>query len=462
MGHGSPVFAVVDLETTGLDPATDRILEIGMVLVHGRRIGRRFSTLVNPRRRVSPWIFQLTGIDPEAVATAPDFEEVSSTVLSILDQADYFVAHNARFDYGFVRAELERLGRPFRKNTLCTVRLGRKIYPEVGRYSLDRMIEHFGLVCERRHRALDDALAAAELLRLYQNRKTAWSEAVGTTQREAALPELLRREDIEAIPNTVGVYVFYDARGLPIYVGKSVAMRDRIMGHFTSDLRQSRERRIKQETVRVETVPTASELGALLLESSLVKELAPFQNRALRRTTQFLAVRLVADVFGYERCEVAEMPAPDGYGPFRSRRSLQAYLDLLVKSHNLCATLLGLEPPCSGGCFRRQIGRCAGACEGAERPEDHNARLRDALCRLRLESEERDAFALLEPTPDGRRELFVLRPPYLLQQRVIDSEDFDWDAGGTPRVLDVDAWKIIRRHMSRHRERILSGAARTV
>lgn len=448
------IFAVVDLETTGMDPIRDRIIEVGVVLMRGRRIGRRFSSLVNPRRRLSPWILQLTGIDPEALAAAPDFEDVASRVQAMIDEADYFVAHNARFDYGFLRAEFDRMGWAFRKRTLCTVRLGRRIYPEVGRYNLDRMIEHFGISCPNRHRALDDALAAAELLKHYQKRGAAWEAAVEETRREATLPAALSRQEIDAIPNGVGVYVFYDAARRPLYVGKSTSLRDRVLSHFTSDLRLRREQRLKQETARVETIRTPSELAALLLESALVKELSPAYNRELRRATHYLSIRLAPDVFGYERPDVVDGATPGAFGPFRSRAGMKTYLDAIVKAHDLCGAILGLE---RAPCFRRQIGRCAGACEGTEPPESHNARLREALGAMRMETDDRKTFALLEPLDDGRRELFVFRPPYLVRQQVIDDsiQEFPLDGALPARPLDVDAWKIIRRHMARHPERVI-------
>ncbi len=173
-----PLFAVVDLETTGLSPSSDRIIEMAIVLMRGRRVERRYSTLVNPRTSVPSFILHMTGIDPQELDRAPGFEEVAGTLHSLVGDADYFVAHNARFDWGFVQAELARLEWPLKKPVLCTVKLGRRIYPEIGRYALDHLIEHFGITVRNRHRALDDALAAAHLLKLYQERREAWEHAL--------------------------------------------------------------------------------------------------------------------------------------------------------------------------------------------------------------------------------------------------------------------------------------------
>lgn len=360
------IFAVVDVETTGMDPARDRIIEIGIVLMRGRRIGRRFCSLVNPGLRLSRWISELTGIDPVALSGAPSFEDVAASVQAMIGEADYFVAHNARFDYGFVKAEFGRMGQEFHKKSLCTIRLGRKIFPEVGRYNLDRMIEHFELTCKNRHRALDDALAAAELLRRYQRRRTAWNSAI-------------------------------------------VA----------------------------ENPPTGSELARLLRIE-----------RKPRRPSRDFAFVLAPNRRGYERPEVVDRTTPGAFGPFRTNVGYRTYLQALVLAHNLCAKILGLGP-----CVRK----CAGACEGMEAADAHNARLRRALQAMRIEAETPSRFAVLEPLEDGRRELFVFEPPFLVRQQVIDEgiDEIPFDGALPSRPLDGSAWRAIRKHVERHPDRVI-------
>jgi len=179
-------YAVVDVETTGMRArGGDRVTEVAVVHVDGGRATVAFDSLVNPGRPIPPLITRLTGIDDAAVADAPRFEEVADRVLAALT-GRVFVAHNARFDLSFVRAELERAcDVPFRPPVLCTVRLARALVPELPRRNLDTVIHWFGLTTDRRHRAAGDALVTAEVLRRLLAR--AEERGVATWQELAAL-----------------------------------------------------------------------------------------------------------------------------------------------------------------------------------------------------------------------------------------------------------------------------------
>lgn len=148
-------FAFVDLETTGATAATDRITEIGIVEVDAGGV-REWSTLVNPQVRISSFIEGLTGISDAMVAKAPTFRDISGEVMDRL-QGRVFIAHNARFDFGFLGSEFNRIGIEFSAMVLCTVKLSRKLYPQHARHNLDSLIERHQLKAGGRHRALADA-----------------------------------------------------------------------------------------------------------------------------------------------------------------------------------------------------------------------------------------------------------------------------------------------------------------
>ena len=149
-------LAFVDLETTGATATHDRITEIGIVEVDEDGSVREWQQLVNPGMRIPPFIEQLTGISNDMVADAPPFEAIADEALRRL-HGRLFIAHNARFDYGFLKTEFKRLGVDFKANVLCTVKLSRALYPEHHRHNLDSLIERHGLHAEGRHRALADA-----------------------------------------------------------------------------------------------------------------------------------------------------------------------------------------------------------------------------------------------------------------------------------------------------------------
>ena len=163
----------IDLETTGVNPVSDRITEIGIVEVDAAGNVTRWSTLVNPEIPIPPFIQNLTGIDNAMVQDAPVFAELADQLAARL-QGSLFIAHNARFDYGFLRNAFKATGRSLRCEVLCTVKLSRKIFPKYARHNLDALIERHGLVPDGRHRALGDADLLWQL----------WNKLIAATSRE--------------------------------------------------------------------------------------------------------------------------------------------------------------------------------------------------------------------------------------------------------------------------------------
>lgn len=166
------VYVVVDIETTGGQSGLDRVTEIGAVKLHRGQVVDRWQSLIHPQRRIPSFITQLTGISNEMVADAPPFEAIAEDFSAFLHGA-VFVAHNVNFDYGFLSAEYRRLGQGFRYPKLCTVAAMRKHFPGLPAYGLAPLSRHFGIELTSHHRALADATAAAELLKMVNDRRLA-------------------------------------------------------------------------------------------------------------------------------------------------------------------------------------------------------------------------------------------------------------------------------------------------
>jgi DNA polymerase-3 subunit epsilon len=204
-----------------------------------------------------------------------------------------FVAHNARFDYGFIKNEFRRIGQDFDAPVLCTVKLSRALYPQFHRHGLDALIERHGLTCTARHRAMGDTEALHQFAGIVAGQferdvlDAAIVKAMKAPSRPAGLPEGV----LEGLPEGPGVYFFYGENDLPIYIGKSVSLRSRVMSHFSADHRSGKEAKLAQQVRRVEWQQTAGELGALLLEARLVKERKPTENRLLRETDAVFGLR---------------------------------------------------------------------------------------------------------------------------------------------------------------------------
>jgi len=381
-----PPLAFVDLETTGATATADRITEIGIVEVDADGV-REWSALVDPGVPIPPFIESLTGISNAMVAGAPSFAELADEVLERL-RGRLFVAHNARFDYGFLKNEFRRTGHDFRASVLCTVKLSRRLFPQHARHNLDSLIERHGLDAGSRHRALADA----RVIHQFWTRISAeldpetLAAAVKAQTAGASLPAHIDAETIDRLPEGPGVYLFYGENDLPLYVGKSKEVRRRVLSHFASDHAAQREMVLASQVRRIESFATGGETGALLKEAALVKRLQPIHNRVLRRNREVCFWQLVETAPGDWRPRLRsaadlgdEWPA-QLYGPFKGTREAKQMLVELATQHALCPARLGLEAEKAGTpCFARQVRKCRGVCVGEETAVVHSARLMAAL-----------------------------------------------------------------------------------
>ncbi|MGE5170312.1 MAG: exonuclease domain-containing protein [Rudaea sp.] len=386
-----PAFAFVDLETTGTRAAADRITEVGIVRVESRgdalpRV-TEWSSLVDPEVPIPPAIQALTGITDAMVASAPTFSRIAADVLDALHGC-VFVAHNARFDYGFLKHSFARLGKTFSAKVLCTVRLSRRLFPDAeGGHGLDALIARHGLAIADRHRALGDARAIWSFVELLYRTLPAESidAAIRRLLRVPSLPPQLAPDALDALPEAPGVYLFYGDNPLPLYIGKSINLRERVASHFSQDWRSETDLRLSREIRRIEHEQTAGELGALLREAVLVKSRLPAHNRALRRKQEAGIGERGAGAPRFVPAVGIEPERLSGaLGPFGSRASFRAALRQLASAHRLCEVRLGLERRTTGPCFARQLGRCHGVCVGEEPREAHDARLAQALVSLSM------------------------------------------------------------------------------
>jgi DNA polymerase III subunit epsilon len=465
-------LAIVDLETTGAHPAWNRVTEIAVVEVQAGEIASEWSTLVNPGVTIPAGIQALTGITNEMVAGAPAFGDIAQELHERLE-GRVFVAHNARFDYGFLRHEFERAGLRFQARTLCTVKLSRRLYPGYARHSLDSLIERHGLRFGpqggARHRALGDAQAVWQFLRVAAEERGAelLQETVRKLAQLPSLPAHIERAAIDAIPEAPGVYLFYGASGAPLYVGKSVSLRSRVLQHFADDLRSPREAQIAREIRRVEWRRTSGELGALLLEARLVKELAPVFNRQLKRASE-----LCAFAFDSKSLQLVSADQIDSEslsclsGVFRSKRAAMEALRGLADEHKLCLRALGFERPGKGACFRHQIKRCAGVCAGQESVHAHLARAAAALASLKTHAWPwRGPVGIVEEDPEREAvEVHVVDNWCLLGSARSDAEVAELLQERPRRRFDLDHYKILARHVRAGRARVveLQGRAEAV
>jgi len=386
-----PSVTFLDLETTGATPLRDRITEIALVRFDDGVETVRWQTLVNPQQPIPPFIQSLTGINDAMVADAPLFAEVADKLLALLE-GSVLAAHNVRFDHGFLKSEFKRLNMTLRQQVLCTVKLSRLLYPQHYSHGIDAIVARHQITGLARHRAMGDVEAI--LIMLNDARRDLGAEVVQAAALKLmaapTLPPHIDASLVGELPEAPGVYLFYGENDLPLYIGKSVNVRARVLSHFSRDHASSKEMRMTLEMKRFEWMPAAGEFSALLLESRLIKERQPIYNRQLRRERSLCSWQIEPEAQPLLKLvhedDIDPSQMAQLFGTFRSKRQAVETLRKIADLSHLCVKVLGLEADRDGPCFAYQLKRCKGVCCGQESAEMHALRVQQALMAHKLKA----------------------------------------------------------------------------
>jgi DNA polymerase-3 subunit epsilon len=446
--------AFVDIETTGCQPGMHRVIDVAVIGATGDRLDFEWQTLVHPGTRVSAGITALTGIDDAMLADAPPFEQVARELRARL-AGRVFVAHNVRFDYGFIRREFARLESEWRAPNLCSVRLSRALYPELPRHNLDAVMEHHGITVEQRHRAMPDAQV---LWQLWRKLRRDWpreelQRALDLASLRTQLPPALSPDLADDLPEQPGVYRFFgvgeQGEDALLYIGKANNLRERVLDHFRGGASDVKAQRLATQVRRVEWQETAGEIAALLLEAREIRERQPVYNRQLRSDGERLTW-LFDDPGGAPR--LVELTAEvlrsgNAFGTWRAERDARRALGELAREHQWCFKVLGLESG-AGSCFGFQVGRCQGACVGKESLAMHLARVKIALMPQRLKPWPYQGPMLCREGSGERAQFHVIDGWQHLGS--FDCRDEDalrhWRRR-PPAAFDMDGYRILSRHL---------------
>ncbi|HEY6736857.1 MAG TPA: exonuclease domain-containing protein [Candidatus Saccharimonadia bacterium] len=454
----SDIFAkplvFVDIETTGGSHFSSRVLEVAAVRVEQGRVVRSYQTLLYPEEPVPSFISGLTGITDDDVLGQPRFADIADELADILEGA-VFVAHNVRFDYGFLRMEFGRLGADFAPPLLCTVKLSRRLFPQYRTHKLADLIARHNLVAPARHRAFDDAMCLWQFYRmcLAEFDLDTIEQALRAQLAIPSLPSQLDKAQLDQLPEGPGVYLFEDEAGHVLYVGKSVTVKRRVLSHFAADGHDAKELKLAQLVRRLRAIPTAGELGALLLESDLVKELQPLYNRQLRRTERVTLLVMAFNDAGYatlhtqETQTVAPELAQSLLGVYPTAGRAKRAVEDVCRQFGLCPRLMGLERS-RQACFWQQLGKCQGACTGREPLAVYNQRFQAAFAGARVAAWPYAGPVLItEQSADGQlRQGFVV-DQWCLVGRLVQEDAAPPVFRAEAHQFDQDRYKIIRRYL---------------
>ena len=414
-------FVVIDTETTGLRPGHDRVIEIAGIRLRGGEVIDTFQTLVDPKRRLPPFIVQFTGITQEMVNKAPTAEQILPDFLRFSAGAT-LVGHNVGFDIGFLSYEAQLLGQVFPIDGIDTILLARRFLTGLRRFKLDVVAEHLKIPAANRHRAMGDSkVTAAVFLKLLERARQQGILTLGHLQRRLQLPVTWSGDITDAsltkqvehfridgklsaasamprpngslllnpawkrdFPSKPGVYLMKDEHAQVIYVGKAKCLKDRLASYYSQPLGYTRKMDGLLQSVReIETRVLGSELEALLVESQLIKQLQPAYNVQLRNYELYPFIKIDIQ-HSFPRVYATREVAADGaryFGPFRSRHIVNLTIELIQKIFPIRTCIRSLPPTAkpSDPCLRLHLDRCSAPCQGNADAEAY-ARVIEQIC----------------------------------------------------------------------------------
>lgn len=376
-------FCILDVETTGTNSRQDLICEIGAVKVRGGETLGTFQTLVNPGVALPPQITVITGLTNAVLAPAPRIEQVLTSLRQFIGDS-VFVAHNASFDLGFVKAAFERAGIDnFRPTIVDTLALSRRLFrDEVRNFKLGTLAERFGIENRPSHRALDDALATRDLLYLLIERASGWGvtglDDLVAIGKLSGHPQAKKLRLTESLPRSPGVYLMVDDDNVVTYVGKATNLRQRVRSYFGNDERRSVIPMLRH-LARIEHIATPDAFTAEVLERRLISSLTPRHNRVGRKKRRPVYVRLDTNEL-WPRLSIVHQTRSQGQylGPLAGRHQAEQVIEALQTAFPIrrCTTHIGprfVADPNATPCSAAQLGVAPCPCSGTADPGTHAA-----------------------------------------------------------------------------------------
>lgn len=462
----------LDLETTGSHFSKDRVIEVyASKVLNGEVIGE-FHSLFNPGFTPDPFILRLTNIKKEELFTAPQFGDLAEDLFNFVKD-DLIIAHNARFDYGFLKSEFGNLGFDLKSSYCCSVKLSRFLYPKYQRHNLDSIIARFQIEAGERHRAKYDAEAIRIMFykAIEENGEEIFLRAFTKSIKSAAIPTTLLKFDFNKLPESPGIYIFEttldnkekgnndkdyrqknidESSGIkaPLYVGMSKNIKTRILQHLYSDYSSSKEFKVNSQVKDIRTIETAGVLGAYLRESYLIKNLMPLYNRALRRNSSLAKLTKKVDDKGYIHIDVERDSnvnvdeLQNLIGVFENVSGTKDILRDIASEYNLCKKFLGLEKG-KGACFSYQLGNCSGACIGKISALEHNKEVESAFKRLSIQKWPFENAIIIREVSSIKTEEFLVYNWCLIGSTLGEGQAVDINGFS----FNLDTYKILRRFL---------------
>lgn len=365
-------YSVFDFETTGTSAKFENVIQIGIVKIKNQKIIDTFSSLINPGKPIPYFITTLTGITNSDVANAPFFDEVYLKVKEFISDS-ILVAHNLQFDYSFLKYECERNELEVIPNPgICTLKLARKLFPDSPSKSLSSLTKYLKIKHRNIHTGLGDANATAKVfLKMFPllrenfgienvNDLILFQSSPSSTNSFRIIKKKLI-DDLSGLPSLPGVYLFKDAKGKIIYIGKAKSLKDRVKNYFISNAIR-KAKKIVSAASSIDFQVTNSELSALIAETELIKVHNPKFNVMLKNYPNNYFIKIKNEKFpSVESASHFDFDGNDYYGPYPNREIVKRIREIVDKTFKL-RECNDKELKKMRKCYLHDIERCIAPC----------------------------------------------------------------------------------------------------
>lgn len=379
------MYAVIDVEATGGKKGEESIIEVAIFLYDGENIVDQVISLVQPDREIDVYVQKLTQITPKMVSTAPKFHELAKRIIEITDGA-VVVGHNVEFDYRMLKQEFNKLGYTYYRETIDTLPLSEKHFPEAESYSLGKLSKSLGIPVSDRHRAAGDARATLELFKLLQDKdstKDIATKEQSISDKKSSSPKY--DSLLKNLPNEIGIFYVFDKNNKVIYLSKSSNIAQSARKLLTGKTNLSNK--IKLAAVEIKYETTGNDLISWLKENHEIKTINPSLNEN-KKKLNFPFTIYIDEINNYKQLRIArtDYESKQKYVlRMNSYNSAVRFLSLISEEYELCSKINQVYIG-EGACLGYAVGECHGACIGEESPESYNERVNQFLSKVCLEN----------------------------------------------------------------------------
>ena len=360
-----------------------RVVEVGVVVIENGEMVDRFQSLINPEIEIPFNVTLIHGITNGMVESEPTFSEIADQLDEITRDC-VFIAHSVQFDFGFIKAEFNRIGKSFDRKRLCTVRLSKRLIPGLKSHSLASLCHFYSIQNQRAHRALEDAEATARIflhLSEMPQFELVLKEFLNRKSKEMSLPPHVKKDSFINLPETCGVYIFSDQTGKVVYVGKALHIKDRVSQHFSGNTHTKGKQSFLNHVFTVDYQETGHELMALLVENELIKKHFPRFNSTNKDFQLNFGIYRYHDQKGFTRLVVGETGKwSQPISVFRTKAEATLALLKSTMKFGLCLVMNQLLPEKNGTCsYKNEDGIHCRVCNSKINAEDYNFAIENAI-----------------------------------------------------------------------------------